>query len=137
MARYAEGTTVNVEKTQAEIVQLLKRYKASAHGFMSEGQKATVAFQFDDIRIRFMLFVPNANDPKFARDKRGYVNRPDKRAEFAAQEDRRLWRSLLLVIKAKLEFVDAGVETVEGAVIAHTGLPDGETRAQFHPGVVK
>lgn len=137
MSRYAEGTTVSVEKTQGEIVQLLKRYKASAHGFMTEGQKATVAFQFDDIRIRFMLFVPTAEDPKFNKYARGYRNTPSRRQDLAAQEERRLWRSLLLVIKAKLESVDAGIETVEEAFLAQTVLPNDMTLAQFHREALK
>lgn len=139
MSRYAEHTTVSVEKTQAEVVQLLKRYKASAHGFMHEGQKVTVGFQLDEVKIRFMLFVPPPSDPQFnKKDRYGMtIKDPGRRAELAAQEERRLWRSLLLVIKAKLEAVDAGVETIEEAFMAQVVLPGGTTMAEFHRNVLK
>lgn len=129
MSRYAENTVVKVEKTQAEIVSLLKRYKADSHGFAMEGRVAKVMFRFGDIRVLFTMFVPTADDPKFRNAK---TWKSDKRQEKADQEERRLWRSLLLVIKAKLESVDSGIETLEEAFLAQTVLPNGETLAMFH-----
>ena len=38
---------------------------------------------------------------------------------------RRLWRSMLLVIKAKLEAVNSGIVTIEQEFLAHIVLPDG------------
>lgn len=111
--KYAKTTTVSVEQTKAEIEVLLKRYKATNYAAGYQGQLAFVMFSFADRAIRFNLFVPNAKDKRF---NQGRTN-PQRQAE---QFERSMWRSLLLVIKAKLECVETGIETIEEAFLAQT-----------------
>jgi len=110
---YAERTKVAPEKTKTEIEQTLRRYGADA--FMSgwgEG-KAWVQFRAKGRIIKFVIPLP------------------DRKKAGAEQEERRRWRSLLLVIKSKLEAVDSGIEEFDTAFLAHIVLPNGQTVGQW------
>jgi hypothetical protein len=125
MSRFAEGTVVSVQKSKTEIEALIKKYKAS--GYISgygEG-KAFVMFMLENRCIRFNLRLPSAGDETFSRVKgRNMVAAIE-------QEERRLWRSLLLVIKAKLESAESGIETIDEAFLAQTVMPNGQTVGQW------
>jgi hypothetical protein len=47
------------------------------------------------------------------------------------QAVRQRWRALALVIKAKLEAVEAGISTVEDEFLAHVALPAGGTVGEW------
>jgi hypothetical protein len=44
---------------------------------------------------------------------------------------RQRWRALALVIKAKLEAVEAGITIFEEEFLAHIVLPDGRTAGEY------
>ena len=125
MAKFAEHTTVSVEKSRAEIERLLSRYGAKAFGYMATDTQATLAFQASERHIRFSLKLPPESD--FARDGRRQLRTPDKRRDAREAACRRLWRALCLVIKAKLEAVASGVSVFEDEFMAHIVLPSGLT----------
>jgi hypothetical protein len=102
--RYAAHTRVPVEKTKAEIEKLVKKY--GAKGFVSgwQGSAARIEFLCADRRIRLSVVVPDSE-----------------------QAARQKWRALLLVIKAKLESVDAKIATFDQAFAADIVMPDGRT----------
>jgi hypothetical protein len=104
MTRYAARTTVPVEKTKSEIEKLVRRY--GAKGFVGGWQNdmARIEFIAHGRHIRFSVVVP-AN----------------------AQAERQKWRSLLLLVKAKLEAVDAKIATFEEAFVGDIVMPDGRT----------
>lgn len=125
MSAFAKGTTVSPEKTRAEIETLVRRF--GADGFVSgwQGEKAMVQFVCRNRRVRFLLALP-----ALASFQWGPRRRMRKASEMKAAQDaetRRLWRSLLLVIKAKLEAVTSGVTTFESEFLAHILLPNGST----------
>lgn len=130
MSRYAEGTSVSVENSRMEIERTLRRYKADAFAYGSEGRRATIMFRMSDRHIRFILTLPDPADREFTQHSRGA--RTLEAAEKAwEQACRQKWRALALVIKAKLEAVSAGITTVEDEFLAHTILPDGSTVGQW------
>jgi hypothetical protein len=102
--RYAAKTKVPVDKTRLDIERLVKRY--GARGFVSGWQGATARIEFlcADRHIRFSVTVPE--QPQAARQK---------------------WRALLLLVKAKLEAVDAKIATFEEAFVGDIVMPDGRT----------
>lgn len=106
---YAERTKVSIGQTKSEIDALLKRYKATATAVFEEETRAAIAFQMKDRRIMFHLPL-SPKDTEQARRSR--------------------WRGFLLCIKAKLESVDAGIESFEDAFLAHVMMPDGLTVGQ-------
>jgi hypothetical protein len=58
MKRYAESTTVSVDRTKAEIDRVLTRYGASAFGYAWEGRDALVSFKAHDRFLQFRLPLP-------------------------------------------------------------------------------
>lgn len=129
MSTYASQTTVSPEKSRAEIEAILKRYGASHYGYMSGPDKAAIAFQAKDRRLRFTLPMPLRVEYKT--DKRGYWRSDAAIDTHWNQAMRQRWRALALVIKAKLEAVEAGVSTFEEEFMANIVLPSGQTMAEY------
>lgn len=105
---YAAKTQTPIAKTRAEIETLLGKHGAAAFGSSQDGETATLAFRMGGYSYRFRMKVPD-ND----------------------QKARSIWRALLLVIKARLEGVTAGVETVEEAFMANTVMEGGATVSEW------
>jgi hypothetical protein len=75
--------------------------------------------------------LPDPKDPKYKKIRNSYLQRtPQGIAKAVAQEERTRWRSLLLVIKAKLEAIESGIASFEDEFLAHTLLPNQQTVAQ-------
>lgn len=101
MTRYAESTSVSSENSRAEI------------------------------EVRFTLPMPDAQDRRFTHTPtRGTLRSAQESAKAYEQAVRQSWRALSLVIKAKLEAVDAGIVQFETEFLPHFVMPDGRTVAQ-------
>lgn len=102
--KFAARTRVPVEKTRVEIEHLVKRYGAA--GFVSgwQGSTARIEFIAQNRHIRFTVSVPEQE-----------------------QAARQKWRALKLLVKAKLEAVDAKIVTFEEAFVGDIVMPDGRT----------
>ncbi len=127
--QFAEGTVVSVPKSKAEIEDLLTRYGADKFGYAVDERSAKILFEVLGRRVRFVLPIPAKTEKRFTHDKR-YEWNSNTEAKAAAlwdAEHRRLWRSLALVIKAKLEAVSSGIVTFENEFLAHFVLPNGQT----------
>jgi hypothetical protein len=122
--RFAEGTSVSPEKSQAEIAATLRKYGATAfmHGW--EGNTAVIAFRRNDLNIRFLLELPGIDDDEFGYTPSGRARNAASTASAYEGEVRRRWRALALAIKAKLEAVETGITTFEDEFLAHIVLPD-------------
>lgn len=127
MSRFAENTSVPVEKSRAEIERMITRYGAKSTAFMNSPGRALIMFECNDRRVAFELPLPNIEDKKFLRDGRGTVRTPPKRFEAWEQACRQRWRALALVIKAKLEAVESGITSFEDEFLAHIQTPDGRS----------
>lgn len=128
--RYANRTEVPSSQTIAEISVLLRKQGASAfvQGWDDARNLAVVEFSLASRRIRFMLPMPARNSREFTRTPvRGYERSHDQIAAAYEQAIRQRWRALLLIIRAKLEAVAAGIVTIEDEFLAQTVLPDGST----------
>jgi hypothetical protein len=134
--RYAQDTQVSVAKSRAELEELLQRHGATATAVYMSGSEAAVAFEMADRRVRFRLRLPDPRDEAFTRKKANQhdrFGRPCSESEARERHEkacRRLWRALVLAVKAKLVAVDDGVETFEEAFMAHVVMPDGKTVAE-------
>lgn len=127
MGRYAEGTSVSPERSQAEISEQLRRYGATSYVSGYEDNRAMIAFKAHSRTIRFVLDLPLPGDPEFAKTPTGQVRKPDARRAAYEGEIRRRWRALALAIKAKLEAVSTGIASFEDEFLAYTVLPDNTT----------
>ncbi len=112
---YAADTKVPVTTTQQALIGLLKTRGATqiVNGWSEEA--AQIGFQLQGRIYKMTIPIP----PQLAgRSGRGIP---------PAQIERSRWRTLLLVVKAKLEAVDAGLSTVEQEFLSSTVMPDGRT----------
>jgi hypothetical protein len=124
---YAEDTKVSVEKSQADIQQLLKRYGASGFmfGWDEDQNGAVIYFRAHGRHVRFWLPLPErrevATTPTGKQRSKAQI---DKAVE---QAERSRWRALHLVIKAKLEAVETGIVSFEDEFLSHIVMPDRKT----------
>lgn len=122
---YAENTTVSAHNSRAEIEKILQRYGADQFMYGWETTKAMVQFRANDRVIRFIVDMPDPDDSEFTLTPTGR-NRSLAQARSAwEQGTRQKWRALALVIKAKLEAVDADITEFDSEFLAHIVLPDG------------
>ncbi len=111
MRRYAEGTAVPASRSKAEIERLLERYGATHFMTGWDDVNAFVGFKCHNRMVKFVIAMPDT-----ALVEKKY-----------AQEERRRWRALCLVIKSKLEAVNSEIATFESEFLAHIVTPDGKT----------
>jgi len=109
MARYAAQTRVATDQSRTEIERTLSRYGATSFAYATTQGRAIIAFEANKRHIKITVPIPPGEN--------------DKEKQHARQK----WRALLLVIKAKLESVESGIETLEEAFYANIVLPDGLT----------
>jgi len=103
---YAETTKVPVYKTKVEIEKLVKKRGADAFAVMESDGQVKVAFRMEGRNILFRMSIPEK-----------------------AQEERSIWRAMLLTIKGKIESAERGIETFEEAFLANIVMPNGQTVA--------
>lgn len=127
MTRYAEGTKVGSDKSRAEIERTLKRYNASAFAYGWQDGAATIGFTIANRSVRIELPMPSLTDPDIAKSPAGRVRSQEARETAYEQAVRQRWRALALIVKAKLEAVEAGISTVEREFLADVMLADGTT----------
>ncbi len=123
---YAANTDVSVERSRAELERTLNRYGASAFGYATRDELATVVFELADRRIAFELPLPSRTDRKFTHHARGTRTTTAATAAWE-QACRQRWRALNLAVKAKLEAVEAGIAEFEDEFLAYIVLPGGGT----------
>jgi hypothetical protein len=127
---FAEGTTVPVEKTRVEIERLLKDAGAVEYATAARPGGASITFRLCDRWVRFDLVIPGTDDKRFKFDRRRWINGESTKKRLQEAEERRLWRALLLVLKAKLEAARSGVATFESEFLAYIVVAGGRTVGQ-------
>lgn len=132
MPTYAKTTTVSTAKSKTEIERTLLRFGATgfAHGWKE--QRASVEFELNDRRVRFLLPLPSREEESLKFSYNGKHERSKAEVEIAwEQACRQRWRALNLAILAKLEAVESGITTFEEEFLAHLVLPNGKTVGQW------
>jgi len=128
MSVYASETSVDSGKSRSEIERTLTRYGATSFSYGWESGRAAIAFVADGRQIRFVLPLPDRNQREFTHTPSTKRPRTPLQAEAEYEKAvRQRWRALSLVVKAKLEAVNAGIVTFEQEFYAHTVLPNGQT----------
>lgn len=126
--RYAANTSVDSSSSRAEIERTLVRYGAEAFSYGWDKGQAAIQFVKADRTIRFVLPMPDRESKEFTHT----PTRGTKRTASAANDEyekavRQRWRALALMVKAKLEGVEAGIVTFEEEFMPHVVLPGGKT----------
>lgn len=129
--KYAQGTSVSVERSQTEINRVLGKFGADQFINASNDDPPAVLIGFRARKklVRFHLPMPHPKDFK------GTELQVEKQWQ---AECRRRWRALVLVLKAKLEAVESGITTFEEEFYSHIMMPGGQTIFEMtHAGVEK
>lgn len=130
MATYAASTGVGSNQSRAEIERTLTRYGATTFAYGWEPSRAMIGFTFRGRQVRLTLPIPDQDDRDFTHTPARGTRRSDAEASRAYEQSvKQKWRALALVIKAKLEAVEAGIVTFEDEFAMHMLLPDGRTVA--------
>lgn len=111
MSPYAERTDVPVTRSQSQLIDLLKKHKATQTAVAWSEEAGQVGFQLNGRVYKITVPIP-------AKPIRGVS---------VQQMERSRWRVLHLVVKAKLEAVESGITSVEQEFLAHVVLPNGRT----------
>lgn len=131
MSRYAQNTTVSVEKSRNEIEATLARYGAQQFMYGWDSQGALIAFVMEvepgqKRQVHFRLPLPSRDEHRFTHHSHGRRTAESAERQWE-QACRQRWRALLLVVKAKLEAVESGIASFEDEFLAYIMLPSGET----------
>lgn len=132
MTRFAENTTVAADRSRGEIERTLTRYGATGFMYGWDETGAIVGFRAQERMVQFKIAMPDRNDRKFWFTEHRHQKRSPAQAEAAwEQATRQVWRALALVVKAKLEAIEAGISTFEQEFLAFIMLPDGSTLGEW------
>lgn len=127
MPKYATETVVPVGRTRDEIERTLARYGAEGFMFGYDHSQGAIAFVIGGRHVRFQMPMPGREDKTFTHTPTG-IARTEAQAQAAYDKAvRSRWRALLLIIKAKLEAIDAGIVTLEDEFLAQLVMPDNRT----------
>ncbi len=117
---YAQNTSVSEVQSRIEIERLIRKHcgRDAAFSFGSMAGKAAIVFTAHGRQIKFEIPLPTREEAiaKAGRKYRGEIirNATDSQAKaWLDQEDRRRWRCMLLIIKAKFEAVEMKLELAE------------------------
>lgn len=123
---YAEDTKVPFERSISDIISLLNRAKADQIGQMQSREGFALQFTLADRMCRFRVPFKTIDDmPQY--DGRNSKLSAAQREARLEQWKRQRGRALMLVLKAKLESLESGIETFEEAFLAHVVMADGKT----------
>lgn len=131
MTRYASDTSVPADRSRSEIERTLQRYGADSFMYGYQGTQAAVGFQMNGRHVRFVIPVPDRDDPEFTLTPTGRERSASAALEAWEQATRQRWRALALVVKAKLEAVDAGISEFDEEFLAHIVLPNGQSVGEW------
>jgi len=125
--RYAEGTQVSVESSRGEITGILAKHGVVSMMWGTEPMGDVLQFSLQGKSFRFVIAKPR---PEEVRERDGgqytYPGNIDWVAK-TAQEWKRRWRAHVLLLKAKLEFIEGGDTTLEKEFMPYMLTSDGRT----------
>jgi hypothetical protein len=106
-----------------------KRYGVTEFGVFDSEASAGVAFTFKGFRIKIALPLPSPDE--FRRNSTGAMMGAVQAKEVYQRVIRQRWRALVLVVTAKLEAVESGIETVEQAFMPYLVMSNGQTMGEM------
>jgi hypothetical protein len=123
--RFASATEVAISKSKAAIEALLVRHGARDFASGWNATHDTLQFTMKNQTIRFVL--PRVNEKDYRVSPAGRTRRPQALTKAIEQANKQRWRALLLVLRAKIEAVEAGIAIFEQEFLAFVVQPNGMT----------
>jgi hypothetical protein len=122
---YAADTKVSVDKSILELRRTVARYGATGFAMAEDAGRAAVVFAMRNRRVRITVTMPPVGN--FARTPTNRLRDPSAQRTEWEKACRQRWRALNLIVKAKLEAVEAGITTFDEEFLAYLMLPAGQT----------
>lgn len=123
---YAQNTSVPIEKTMGELRRLAAKHKSQTFSLIEHETQAGVMMRIQDRAVRIVVPLPTCAD--VMKDALGRYLKYSK-----ARHDRLLrqrWRAILLLLTAKFEMIELGIETFDQAFMPYLVLKSGQTMAE-------
>lgn len=128
---YAVGTSVSLMNSLAELERVVRKagFSNFMHGISDD--RIVAAFAGPEGRqVRFIVPTMEIGDDLLVKMRdmaRAYGTRlPKSHQEAWEQHRRQISRALVLTVKAKIECIEAGIETFDDAFMSQLALPDGQ-----------
>lgn len=119
--RYAAETEVPVERSRSQIETLLRTRKVEGYHTGWDATRDIIEFLWQGKQIRFTLPRPKPEDYRTTRA--GAWRNERQIHQALEQADRQRWRALFLVIRAKIEAVEANLSIFEEEFLAFIVVP--------------
>jgi hypothetical protein len=126
-SQYAQTTTVSVEKSQLEILSLLKRYGASQYGTGRTEKCNYVIFTVDNLVVRIEIPFVIPEDRLITHTESGKRRDDAVISKKPEQAEMQRWRVKKMLIQAKLEAIAIGDTTMVKEFMSDLLLPSGIT----------
>jgi hypothetical protein len=131
MPKYAEGTKVSAAKSESDIKRALEKFGATKRLVFEEDTQFVIMFEYEDRRVRFTQAYPDPGAREFTHTPTGMERSENEKHHRWQQECRRIWRSLVLIIKAKLLYVSEGTRLFEEEFLSEIVLPNNQTVGEY------
>lgn len=123
MGRYAENTTVPVERSRAEMIATLGRFGVKKFGWDMQDDADVLFFEINGRGYRMLIVRPLAKDLNIG-------PRTDVKTALEKEWQRR-WRANAMMLKMRLEFAESGDSTAEHELLPYLLMQGGkETLAE-------
>ena len=123
--RFAHDTDVPADRSRAHLEQLLRAHGCEGFAYGWSQTYDRIEFLFHQRQIRFVLPRPKRDD--VALSPAGNQRAPRAIDAALEAENRRRWRALLLVVRAKIEAVESNIASFEQEFLAFIVLPNDQT----------
>lgn len=120
MSQFANQTSVPVRRSKDEIMAVIEKYGCDGMSMHQTSDAWGIDFYAHGRKVRFMIKHPSEDDPKYKTSHSGRRQRNTGGRKAAWEQDlRQIYRALLLIIKAKLEYVESGHAIFEHEFMAN------------------
>lgn len=124
---YAEKTKVPVDKSMAEVRKILIKNGSEGVAIAETSENALVQFIFKSKSYKFIIKYPKSSDDDIFLNGKGYKRTLVQIENAIEHEKKRLWRAMVLYIKAAIEAHNNGIIDFKRSMMSHMMLPSGQT----------
>jgi bisphosphoglycerate-independent phosphoglycerate mutase (AlkP superfamily) len=124
---YANKTSVPVDRSMSQVRQVLQKHKAQAVAIAETDEGAATKFVFEGKPYQFVIKYPAIVEERIALTSSGKKRTTAQALAEIEAEKRRLWRCMVLYIKAAIEAHANGLIDLKRSMVGHMLLPSGKT----------
>jgi hypothetical protein len=131
MARYASKTSVPVDRSMSEVRGLLLKNNSDAVAIAESKEGASVQFIFEGHPYKFLIKYPSPQDSDMRLNNKGQIKTQVQIEKSIDDEKRRLWRAMVLYIKAAIEAHLSGLVNLKRSLMGNMVIADGSGQTMY------